>query len=80
MGEIDMSGSVQIGTPAAGALSQDRTVKFHTQDVCVFYGAKQALFDVNLDIFENEFMALIGPSGRGKSTCLTSLTRMKDTT
>ena len=79
MGEIDMSGSVQIGTPAAGALSQNRTVKFHTQDVCVFYGAKQALFDVNLDIFENEVTALIGPSGCGKSTYLRSLNRMNDT-
>ena len=79
MGEIDMSGSVQIGTPTAGTLSQDRTVKFHTKDVCVFYGAKQALFDVNLDIFENEVTALIGPSGCGKSTYLRSLNRMNDT-
>jgi phosphate transport system ATP-binding protein len=47
--------------------------------VCVFYGAKQALFDVNLDIFENEVTALIGPSGCGKSTYLRSLNRMNDT-
>ncbi len=47
--------------------------------MCVFYGAKQALFDVNLDIFENEVTALIGPSGCGKSTYLRSLNRMNDT-
>ncbi|WP_259783332.1 phosphate ABC transporter ATP-binding protein PstB [Aestuariispira ectoiniformans] len=48
------------------------------EDVRVFYGEKQALFDVNLDIYEQEVTALIGPSGCGKSTFLRCLNRMND--
>jgi phosphate transport system ATP-binding protein len=46
--------------------------------VNVFYGEKQALFDVNLEIGANEVTALIGPSGCGKSTFLRCLNRMND--
>ena len=45
----------------------------------VFYGNKQAIFDVNLDIGNNEVLAMIGPSGCGKSTFLRCLNRMNDT-
>ena len=55
-----------------------QAVKLHTSGVSVFYGDKQALFDVNLDIYANEVTALIGPSGCGKSTYLRSLNRMND--
>ncbi|MCB2012832.1 MAG: ATP-binding cassette domain-containing protein, partial [Geminicoccaceae bacterium] len=51
----------------------------HTRNVCVYYGAKQALFNVDLDIGEREVTALIGPSGCGKSTYLRCLNRMNDT-
>jgi phosphate transport system ATP-binding protein len=44
----------------------------------VYYGQKQALFDVDLDIFSNQVTALIGPSGCGKSTFLRCLNRMND--
>jgi len=44
----------------------------------VYYGDKQALFDVNLDIEANKVTALIGPSGCGKSTFLRTLNRMND--
>jgi phosphate transport system ATP-binding protein len=47
--------------------------------VTVFYGAKQALFDVDLDVGEKQVTALIGPSGCGKSTFLRCLNRMNDT-
>jgi phosphate transport system ATP-binding protein len=79
MGEIDMSNSVQVGTPIDGAVNAVRETKFLTRGVQVFYGEKQALFDVDLDIYENEVTALIGPSGCGKSTYLRSLNRMNDT-
>ncbi|WP_244617617.1 phosphate ABC transporter ATP-binding protein PstB [Pyruvatibacter mobilis] len=49
-----------------------------TRNVNVFYGEKQALFDVNLDIRQNQVTALIGPSGCGKSTYLRCLNRMND--
>jgi phosphate transport system ATP-binding protein len=47
--------------------------------VDVYYGEKQAIFDVSLDIGKNEVIALIGPSGCGKSTFLRCLNRMNDT-
>ncbi|MBV1895845.1 MAG: phosphate ABC transporter ATP-binding protein PstB [Rhodobacteraceae bacterium] len=46
--------------------------------VDVFYGDKQALFDVNLDIQAKKVTALIGPSGCGKSTFLRAINRMND--
>lgn len=53
-------------------------VKVRTQDVCVFYGEKQALFDVSIEILDRSVTALIGPSGCGKSTFLRCLNRMND--
>ena len=44
-----------------------------------FYGAKQALHDINLDVPTNRVTALIGPSGCGKSTFLRNLNRMQET-
>ena len=52
--------------------------KVSTRGVTVFYGAKQALFDVNLDVPVNHVTALIGPSGCGKSTFLRCINRMND--
>jgi phosphate transport system ATP-binding protein len=49
------------------------------RDVNVYYGDKQAILNVNLDIANNEVIALIGPSGCGKSTFLRCLNRMNDT-
>ena len=43
-----------------------------------FYGEKQALFDVTLNIPEKEVTAFIGPSGCGKTTLLRCLNRMND--
>jgi phosphate transport system ATP-binding protein len=48
------------------------------RDVNLWYGEKQALFAVSLEILENEVTALIGPSGCGKSTFLRCLNRMND--
>ncbi len=52
--------------------------KISTANVDVFYGDKQALFGVSLDIPEKQVSALIGPSGCGKSTFLRCLNRMND--
>lgn len=67
--------ALEMTTPEA---SGNRPPKFLTKDVNVFYGEKQALFDVNLDIVENQVTSLIGPSGCGKSTYLRCLNRMND--
>ncbi len=42
------------------------------------YGAKQALFDVNMVIPRGKVTALVGPSGCGKSTLLRSINRIND--
>ncbi len=52
--------------------------KITARDVNVFYGSKQALFDVSINIKEKEVTALIGPSGCGKSTFLRCMNRMND--
>jgi phosphate transport system ATP-binding protein len=53
-------------------------VKMQTRALDVFYGEKQALNAVDLEIHTNEVTALIGPSGFGKSTYLRCLNRMND--
>lgn len=52
--------------------------KIKAENVNVYYGSKQALFDVSINIAEKEVTALIGPSGCGKSTFLRCLNRMND--
>ena len=61
------------------AKSTSTLVKIRATGLSVFYGEKQALQDVDLDISANEVTALIGPSGCGKSTFLRALNRMNDT-
>ena len=57
---------------------KNQKIKISTKNLNVFYGAKQALFDVNLDLEEKKVTALIGPSGCGKSTYIRCLNRMND--
>ncbi len=45
---------------------------------CLWYGPKQALFDVTLPISRGKITAVIGPSGCGKSTLLRSVNRLND--
>ncbi len=54
-------------------------VKIAANGIDVFYGEKQALFNVSLDMREKQVTALIGPSGCGKSTFIRCLNRMNDT-
>ena len=49
------------------------------RDVNVFYGDKQAIDRVTLDIAEKQVISFIGPSGCGKSTFLRCLNRMNET-
>ena len=52
--------------------------KLSIRDLDLYYGEKQALKKINIDIKENKVTALIGPSGCGKSTFLRTLNRMND--
>ena len=53
--------------------------KMSARDVKVFYGAKQAIKGVSIDVDMDNVTAFIGPSGCGKSTFLRTLNRMNDT-
>jgi len=65
--------------PAGGDTAPLGPIKVTARDVSVFYGDKQALFDVSLDIPDKSVTAFIGPSGCGKSTFLRCINRMNDT-
>src|SRR5512145_2619384 len=71
----------QLPDQASAAMSDalDRPVRVKTQGVTVHYGAKQALFDVSIDVPDRAVTAFIGPSGCGKSTFLRCINRMNDT-
>ena len=51
---------------------------FKIENVNLFYGEKQALKNINLDLYKNQVTAFIGPSGCGKSTLLRCFNRMND--
>ncbi len=68
-----MSQAVKYSEAAAKA-----PVKVRARGVDVFYGAKQALMNIDLDVPEHEVTALIGPSGCGKTTFLRCINRMND--
>ena len=54
-------------------------MKIKVRDLSFYYGDKQALMDISMDIRDRQITALIGPSGCGKSTFLRCLNRMNDT-
>ena len=60
------------------AASSSTATKIKAQNVDVFYGDMQALYDVSVDIPDRMVTAFIGPSGCGKSTFLRCLNRMND--
>jgi phosphate transport system ATP-binding protein len=51
---------------------------FEAKNVSIWYGEKQAIENVSLDIASNAVTAIIGPSGCGKSTFLRALNRMHE--
>ncbi len=64
--------------PAAAADGAREVTLIDIANLDFFYGAKQALFDINLRIPDKQVTAFIGPSGCGKSTLLRCLNRMND--
>jgi phosphate transport system ATP-binding protein len=79
---MSMTGMVEIAAPkveSGRSAPETRRIKIVTRNVNVFYGDKQALFDVSVDIPERAVTAFIGPSGCGKSTFLRCFNRMNDT-
>ena len=72
---------VRLATPMPRPQNavEERAIKVVARDVNVFYGEKQALHDVSVDIPDRAVTAFIGPSGCGKSTFLRCINRMNDT-
>ena len=59
-------------------MNENKDIKIVTDNLSLFYGSKQALKNISLDVHPQKVTALIGPSGCGKSTFLRSLNRMND--
>jgi phosphate transport system ATP-binding protein len=71
---LDHPGGAPVVMPDEG-----RRPKMTARNVRVFYGEKEALKGVGIDIHDDRVTAFIGPSGCGKSTFLRCLNRMNDT-
>ena len=59
-------------------MNKDIKTKIDVKNLNLFYGSNQALFDINVNLYQNKITALIGPSGCGKSTFLRCINRMND--
>ena len=75
---ISTSVSKKSGNSLSTSELEERTKKVVTRNVEFFYGQKQALHGISLDVPAHCVTALIGPSGCGKSTFLRCLNRMND--
>ncbi len=64
--------------PSTRVARPEGELAFSIADLNLWYGPKQALTNVGLDIARRQVTALIGPSGCGKSTLLRCLNRMND--
>lgn len=58
--------------------NESNEISIKVEDLNLFYGQKQALHGVNMDIPKKKVTAYIGPSGCGKSTLLRCINRMND--
>ena len=71
-------GPVERRSPVENVAHPEGELAFSIADLNLWYGPKQALTNVGLDIPRRKVTALIGPSGCGKSTLLRCLNRMND--
>jgi len=71
---IDMSAIAQKNQLNKGM----NETSIQIQDLNLFYGEKQALHGINMEIPKKQVTAYIGPSGCGKSTLLRCINRMND--
>ena len=77
---LEPSESVTMTDSATTGMTTDSgTPKMTARNVDVFYGDKQAINNVSIDVNMDAVTAFIGPSGCGKSTFLRCMNRMNDT-
>jgi phosphate transport system ATP-binding protein len=83
MASVRSAVSVKITPPVLAPTSREPqaplVMRMTVAKVNFYYGPKQVLFDINLNIATNKVTSLIGPSGCGKSTLLRTLNRMHET-
>jgi phosphate transport system ATP-binding protein len=60
-------------------IKMKQETRISARNVNIYYGAKQAIKDLSIDIPDKAVSAFIGPSGCGKSTFLRAINRMNDT-
>ncbi len=65
-------------TNAVATTLQDEEICICVEDLNLFYGEKQALFGIDMEMPKQRVTAYIGPSGCGKSTLLRCINRMND--
>lgn len=65
-------------TKKTSSTKKKSNILLSTKNVNLWYGEKQALFDINLEYADSGVTALIGPSGSGKSTYLRTINRMHE--
>ncbi len=68
----------QLGRSNTSRSIENEEICLSVRNANLFYGQKQALFDVNMEIPRKRVTAFIGPSGCGKSTLLRCFNRMND--
>jgi phosphate transport system ATP-binding protein len=78
-GDLDMDAQHTTIRTSAAPIVESRSIKVRARNVNVFYGDKQAITDLSIDIPDRTVSAFIGPSGCGKSTFLRTINRMNDT-
>jgi len=72
-----IAGGGQFATETHPELKHEPPI-LEVQDFNLFYGAKQALYHITMNIAKGKVTALVGPSGCGKSTLLRSVNRIND--
>jgi phosphate transport system ATP-binding protein len=80
-GGINRLEAIARGEPIEAVIHKralDEQAVLEIEKFSLWYGPKQALFDVSLPIPKGKVTAIIGPSGCGKSTLLRCVNRMND--
>ena len=82
---VETSTARSPGRPATLAADLERAIHpkienplLEVQDLSLWYGQKQALFNISMQIPKKQITAFIGPSGCGKSTLLRCINRLND--
>ncbi len=76
---VETAFTVSLGNRTGGPHQQATpSVKAEVKNLSFYYGAFNALKNINLPVYERKVTALIGPSGCGKSTFLRCFNRMHD--